>query len=57
MKENNKKRISSFLIDPLGATLLGNKLTCKNAIRDGEETIRAGHGKELELAKRFLPHF
>ena len=33
-----------MLLDTLDASLLGNLLTVKGVIRDGEGTIRAGEG-------------
>ena len=43
MKQKNKKEdFLSMLLGTLGASLLGNLLTGKCAIKTGEGTIRAG---------------
>ena len=38
-----------MLIGTLGASLLGNLLTGKGFVRDGEGTVRAGYGPRATL--------
>ena len=42
MKQKNKKEGFLVLLGTLGASLLGNLLTGKNAIRSGEGIVEAG---------------
>ena len=44
MKQKNKKADSQMLLGTLSASLFGNLLTGKGAIKAGEGTIRAGEG-------------
>ena len=47
MEQNKKGVFLSMLLGTLGASLLGNLLTGKGAIRTGEGTVRAGYGSSF----------
>ena len=46
----------SMLLGTLGASLLGNLLSGKGTVRDGEGVVRAGYGSSFKKTALIPPH-